>query len=72
MKNSSTPANEEENGKPEVILEFPDGSDFISKPPRLDWILMFRRSEELIRSVQDWSKIDENRLRHKVPVEFVL
>jgi hypothetical protein len=53
-------------------LEFPDGSAFISKPPRLPWLVIFRRSEERLRFKTGQPDFEQRRLEAKTPEEFIL
>ena len=53
-------------------LDFPIAPDFISRPPRLDPLVMLRRIEQTMpwRSTRPGEK--ERRLAEKITIEFVL
>lgn len=53
-------------------LEFPDAPDFISKPPRLPWHVIFQRSQERLAAKASQPAFEERRLQAKTPAEFVL
>jgi hypothetical protein len=56
----------------EPDLVFPVEPDFISKPPRIDPQVMFKRCEEMLQYQVSKPGFYERRLADKIDVEFVL
>jgi len=53
-------------------LELPINPDFVSKPPRLPWRVMYDRSLESLPRKLSRPNFRERRFAEKIDVEFVL
>ena len=53
-------------------LEFPDAPDFVSKPPRLPWPVIYDRSKRRLRYKTARRDFEQRRLENKSSEEFVL
>jgi hypothetical protein len=53
-------------------LEFPIAPEFISKPPRLPWRVIYERSLERLHLKTSQPDFHERRAAEKIDVEFVL
>jgi hypothetical protein len=53
-------------------LDLPDAPEFESKPPRLPWLVIFKRSEERLPFKTRQAGFEQRRLETKSSEEFVL
>lgn len=53
-------------------LELPIDPDFVSKPPRLPWRVIYERSLERLHLKTSRPEFKERRLAERIDVEFVL
>jgi hypothetical protein len=53
-------------------LEFPDAPEFVSKPPRLPWLVIYDRSKGRLRYKTTRPDFEQRRLEAKSFEEFVL
>ena len=53
-------------------LQFPDAPEFVSKPPRLPWLLIYDRSKARLQYKASRPDFDRRRLEAKSSEEFVL
>ena len=72
MRQSSKQADKVVNPKTELDLEFPDAPDFISRPPRMTPDAMYVLNQPMVEAFNSRPDAEEERLRTKCHVEFVL